>query len=66
MSQSAARLRYTGGMANERAELRLRVPTDVKVQIEKYAANLGVPINTAAILLLIEGLRREHEKRGKP
>ena len=53
-------------MANERVELRLRVPADVKTQIEKYAANLGVPINTAAILILNEGLRHEHERRGQP
>jgi antitoxin component of RelBE/YafQ-DinJ toxin-antitoxin module len=48
---------------NERAELRLRVTPELKHQIEDYADKLGIPTNTAAILLLTEALR-QHKKAG--
>ena len=52
-------------VTNDRAELRLRVPTELRDQVKRYADQLGVPINAAAILLLNEALRREHERRGQ-
>jgi len=37
--------------------LYLRIPADLKQQVDAYAAELGVPANTAAVLLLRAGLK---------
>ncbi len=46
-----------------RESLNLRVPPELKQQVDEYAEVKGVSINTAAILLLAEGLRVERRKR---
>lgn len=46
-----------------RDSLNLRVPSDLKRQIEENAAQSGISINAAACLLLLEGLRAEERRR---
>lgn len=46
-----------------RESLNLRVPPELKRQIEEHAAQSGVSINAAACLLLAEGLRTEERRR---
>lgn len=45
-----------------RESLNLRVPPELKAQVEKYAEVKGVSINAAAILLLAEGIRAERRR----
>lgn len=47
----------------QRVSLNLRVPPELKQQVEEYAEVKGVSINAAATLLLAEGLRSERRKR---
>ncbi|WP_158088779.1 toxin-antitoxin system HicB family antitoxin [Thermoactinospora rubra] len=46
-----------------RESLNLRVPPELKRQIEEYAAQTGISINAAACVLLGEALRTEQGKR---
>jgi len=46
-----------------RESLNLRVPPELKRQIEEYAAQAGISINAAACVLLAEGLRTERRRR---
>lgn len=46
-----------------RESLNLRVPPELKAEVEAYAEVKGVSINAAAILLLAEGLRVERRRR---
>lgn len=45
-----------------RESLNLRVPPELKQQVEEYAEVKGVSTNAAAILLLAEGLRVERRR----
>jgi hypothetical protein len=47
----------------DREHLHLRVSPDIKRQVQDYAAQLGIPTNTAAILLIAEALRTTAERR---
>jgi predicted HicB family RNase H-like nuclease len=42
-----------------RESLNLRVPPELKRQIEEYSAEVGISINAACIVILTEGLRAE-------
>jgi predicted HicB family RNase H-like nuclease len=46
-----------------RESLNLRVPPELKAQVDGYAEAKGISINSAAILLLTAGLRAERRKR---
>lgn len=46
-----------------RESLNLRVPPELKTEVEAYAQVKGVSVNAAAILLLGEGLRAERRRR---
>jgi predicted HicB family RNase H-like nuclease len=45
-----------------RESLNLRVPPDLKRQIEVYAQRIGISVNAAACVLLAEGLRAERRR----
>ncbi|MGK5446615.1 toxin-antitoxin system HicB family antitoxin [Streptomyces radiopugnans] len=47
---------------DRRESLNLRVPPDLKRQIEEYADRVGISINAAACVLLAEGLRMERRR----
>ncbi|WP_158239697.1 toxin-antitoxin system HicB family antitoxin [Streptomyces carminius] len=47
---------------DRRESLNLRVPPDLKRQIEAYAERVGISINAAACVLLVEGLRTERRR----
>jgi len=46
-----------------RESLNLRVPPELKQQVDEHAEVKGVSINAAAILLLAEGLRVERRRK---
>jgi predicted HicB family RNase H-like nuclease len=46
-----------------RESLNLRVPPELKRQVEEYAKVKGVSVNAAATLLLAEGIRAEGRRR---
>jgi predicted HicB family RNase H-like nuclease len=50
-------------VATVRESLNLRVPPEVKRQVEAYARLKGISVNAAACVLLAEGLRAERRKR---
>jgi predicted HicB family RNase H-like nuclease len=45
-----------------RESLNLRVPPEVKRQVEAYAKQLGISVNAAASILLVEGFRAEQKR----
>jgi predicted HicB family RNase H-like nuclease len=45
-----------------RESLNLRVPPDLKRQVEAYAKRLGISVNAAASILLAEGFRAEQKR----
>ncbi|GAB3713801.1 hypothetical protein GCM10028793_49540 [Nocardiopsis oceani] len=45
-----------------RESLNLRVPPDLKRNIEAHAERMGISINAAACVLLTEGLRAERRR----
>ncbi|MEV5004587.1 toxin-antitoxin system HicB family antitoxin [Streptomyces sp. NPDC093064] len=47
-----------------RESLNLRVPPDLKRQVEEYAHRAGISINAAACVLLAEALRLERRSKG--
>ncbi|WP_326794224.1 toxin-antitoxin system HicB family antitoxin [Streptomyces sp. NBC_01808] len=47
---------------DRRESLNLRVPPDLKRQIEAHAQRMGISINAAACVLLAEGLRVEKRR----
>jgi len=49
-------------MAEARESLNLRVPPDVKRQVERYAERAGISVNAAACVLLTEALREERKR----
>jgi antitoxin component of RelBE/YafQ-DinJ toxin-antitoxin module len=46
----------------DRDHLHLRVSPDLKRQVQDYAAQFGIPTNTAAILLITQALRTTERK----
>lgn len=46
-----------------RESLNLRVPPELKAEVERFAEVKGVSINAAAILLLVEGVRSERRRK---
>jgi predicted HicB family RNase H-like nuclease len=50
-------------VAEVRESLNLRVPPEVKRQVEAYARQRGISVNAAACVLLAEALRAERRKR---
>jgi predicted HicB family RNase H-like nuclease len=49
-------------VSEQRESLNLRVPPDLKRQVEEYAARLGISVNAAACVLVTEGLRAEKRR----
>jgi predicted HicB family RNase H-like nuclease len=49
-------------MAEARVSLNLRVPPDIKRQVEAYAARMGISVNAAACVLLTEAFRAERRR----
>lgn len=49
-------------MAEPRESLNLRVPPDVKRQVEAYAERAGISVNAAACVLLTEALRADRQR----
>jgi len=45
-----------------RESLNLRVPPDLKRQVEEYAERAGISVNAAACVLLGEALRADRER----
>lgn len=50
-------------VSDDRASLNLRVPPDLKRQVEAYAQQMGISANAAACVLLAEALRAERRKK---
>ncbi|MGW1745741.1 toxin-antitoxin system HicB family antitoxin [Streptomyces sp. NPDC002092] len=48
---------------DRRESLNLRVPPDLKRQVEEHADQAGISINAAACILLAEGLRAERRRK---
>ncbi|MEV0116440.1 toxin-antitoxin system HicB family antitoxin [Streptomyces sp. NPDC050844] len=48
---------------DRRESLNLRVPPDLKKQVEEYAHRAGISINAAACVLLADALRLERRRR---
>ncbi|RZB19531.1 toxin-antitoxin system HicB family antitoxin [Streptomyces sp. F001] len=48
---------------DRRESLNLRVPPDLKRQIEEYAHRAGISINAAACVLLADALRLERRRK---
>ncbi|MGP4088170.1 hypothetical protein [Streptomyces sp. KR55] len=48
---------------DRRESLNLRVPPDVKRQVEEYARGAGISLNAAACVLLADALRRERRRQ---
>ncbi|WP_157987113.1 toxin-antitoxin system HicB family antitoxin [Streptomyces atratus] len=48
---------------DRRESLNLRVPPDLKRQVEEYADETGISINAAACILLAEALRVEWRRK---
>lgn len=46
----------------QREVLYLRIPEDLKRQVDAYATQRGMPVNAAGIVLLTEGLRAERKR----
>jgi antitoxin component of RelBE/YafQ-DinJ toxin-antitoxin module len=46
-----------------RVSLNLRVPPELKRQVEECAEQMGISINSAAIVLLAAGIRTERRRR---
>jgi predicted HicB family RNase H-like nuclease len=49
-------------MAEARESLNLRVPPDIKRQVEAYAERAGISVNAAACVILTEALREERRR----
>jgi predicted HicB family RNase H-like nuclease len=47
---------------DRRESLNLRVPPELKRQVEEFADAAGISINAAACILLAEGLRAERRR----
>lgn len=50
------------GMTEARESLNLRVPPDMKRQVEAYAERAGISVNAAACVLLTEALRTDQRR----
>ncbi|WP_406422662.1 type II toxin-antitoxin system HicB family antitoxin [Streptomyces sp. NBC_00873] len=48
---------------DRRESLNLRVPPDLKRQVEEYADEAGISINAAACVLLADALRLERRRQ---
>ncbi|MET9916811.1 toxin-antitoxin system HicB family antitoxin [Streptomyces sp. NPDC006435] len=48
---------------DRRESLNLRVPPDLKRQVEEYADAAGISINAASCILLAEALRMERRRK---
>jgi predicted HicB family RNase H-like nuclease len=46
-----------------RESLNLRVPPELKRQVEEYAQQAGISVNAAACVLLAEGARAEKRRK---
>jgi predicted HicB family RNase H-like nuclease len=49
-------------VVDQRESLNLRVPPELKRQVEEYARRAGISVNAAACVLLAEGLRTERRR----